>query len=271
MPKIVKWLIVFVILFMPDAHAGESLSIGGTGGDLGSMRIMGAEFKRSYPDVSVEVLTSLGSGGGIRAVSAGVIDISISSRPPKKSEMSSVIEYFAYASTALVFATNSKASVGPLNVRNLEKIFSQEKRMWSDGSPLRLVLRPKRDGDYKLLIKAFPTLKNSISEQVRLRSNIGTTDQDAANFLEKLSGSFGLTSLSLISGEKRKLRLLPLQGVSPTTENIKNGKYPLNKTYYMVTKSPAKKVTNLFIKFLKSEAGQKVLIETGHVPLQIAK
>ena len=65
----------------PSAAGAEMLKIGGTGGDLGTMRLLGSAFERIHGDVTVKVLPSLGSGGGIRAVQAGAIDIAVSSRP----------------------------------------------------------------------------------------------------------------------------------------------------------------------------------------------
>lgn len=53
----------------PSAGLAETLKIGGTGGDLGTMRQLGEAFTAKHPGVTVEVLPSLGSGGGVEITS----------------------------------------------------------------------------------------------------------------------------------------------------------------------------------------------------------
>ena len=65
-------------LGLASAGQAETLKIGGTGGDLGTMRLLGKAFAERNPGVTVTVLPSLGSGGGIKAVLAGAIDIGLS-------------------------------------------------------------------------------------------------------------------------------------------------------------------------------------------------
>ena len=58
------------------AQAAETrLRIGGTGAALGVMSRLAAAFAEQEPGVAVEVLPSLGSSGGIRALGEGAIDI----------------------------------------------------------------------------------------------------------------------------------------------------------------------------------------------------
>ena len=61
----------------PSAGLAESLKIGGTGGDLGTIKQICKAFQKSHAGVTVDVLPSLGSGGGIKAVLAGAIDIGL--------------------------------------------------------------------------------------------------------------------------------------------------------------------------------------------------
>ena len=54
--------------------------------DTQSAGILGAAFAEANPGVTVTILPSLGSGGGIKAVLAGAIDIGLSARPSKATE-----------------------------------------------------------------------------------------------------------------------------------------------------------------------------------------
>lgn len=61
-------------IFCSSVLAGEEIKIGGAGSALGSMKMLGAAFEKKHPGVKVVVLPSLGSIGGIKAVSKGALD-----------------------------------------------------------------------------------------------------------------------------------------------------------------------------------------------------
>ena len=74
----------------------------------------------------------------------------------------------------------------------------------------------------------------------------------------------GITGVS--SARKRDVKITGFDGMIPTFENVKNGKYGLYRPLYLVTgPSPSKKVMD-FIKFSTSEEGQQVLRNNGTVP-----
>src|SRR5258708_1091963 len=65
------------------AAATEEIRIGGTGNALGPMHVLGQAFAKANPGVTVTVLPSLGSGGGIKAAANGAVQIAVSSRTLK--------------------------------------------------------------------------------------------------------------------------------------------------------------------------------------------
>lgn len=68
-----------------SAHADE-LRIGGSGAALGTMRLLADAFSVKNPEVRITVAPSLGSGGGIKALAGGAIDLAVTSRPMDESE-----------------------------------------------------------------------------------------------------------------------------------------------------------------------------------------
>ncbi|HSQ05996.1 MAG TPA: substrate-binding domain-containing protein, partial [Burkholderiales bacterium] len=67
--------------------SAEELQIGGTGGALPVMRLVGDAFTRVHPAVTVAIVPSLGSGGGIKAALDGAISMAVSSRPLQPGEV----------------------------------------------------------------------------------------------------------------------------------------------------------------------------------------
>ncbi|MBT5861171.1 MAG: hypothetical protein HOH89_08470, partial [Alphaproteobacteria bacterium] len=59
--QFVGGLIAAAVWMTPQWAAAETLTISGTGGDLGAMQMVGDAFQALHPDIEVQVLPSLGS------------------------------------------------------------------------------------------------------------------------------------------------------------------------------------------------------------------
>ena len=167
--------LVFTALLGGRADAVE-IKLGGTGGDLGTMRMLGAAYKEKNPGTKVIVFPSLGSGGGIRAVIAGAIDLSISSRPLKEEERQAGVRDFPYGKTALVVATAGQQTLQDLTFRKLIDLYAKREITWPDGRPVRLVLRPMNDGDTKLVEEQIDGMAMAFRAAEKRGTAIGRTD-----------------------------------------------------------------------------------------------
>ena len=244
------------------------LKMGGTGGDLGTLRLLAKSYMARNPDVKITVFPSLGSGGGIRAVAAGAIDLSISTRPLNEQERATGLRDFTYGKTALVLASSGQHTLLNLTLRDVVDLYTNNRLTWPDGHIIRVILRPMNDSDTKLVEKQIDGMEAAFHAAEKRGATIGGSDQDAAEALEKRPDAVGFTSLSLIKGENRDLSPLPLNGVAPTVETLEAGQYPLVKTFYMVMKNSATEAARAFVAFLKSPAGANILRQTGHIPVE---
>jgi phosphate transport system substrate-binding protein len=69
----------------------------------------------------------------------------------------------------------------------------------------------------------------------------------------------------------RPIKLLPMDGVAATTENVKNRSYPLMRVLNLVTKSQPAGLSKQFIEYARSEAVYDIVKEQYFVPLATAK
>ena len=93
---------------------------------------------------------------------------------------------------------------------------------------------------------------------------IATTDQDSADALEKTPGAVGISTLALILSERRPLKALVLNGVTPSPKAIADGAYPYYKTMFMVVGSKTSQLARDFIDFVRSPEGRNILTQNGH-------
>lgn len=244
--------------------AAEELKIGGSGAALGTMQLLGGAVTAANPDIRVTVVASLGSGGSIRAVVAGAIDLAVTSRPMNESERDLGAVETEYARTPFVFAISTKSKVTAITSTELAAIYAGKMVKWPDGSPIRIVLRPASDIDTEIVKSLSPEIARALSAaEARHGVRFSVNDQDAANDLEQIPGAIGPSSLALILSEKRALRALKLDGREPTTHNGATGSYPYYKRLFLVTGAKRSAAVERFVAFMQSPAGRKILAGNG--------
>jgi phosphate transport system substrate-binding protein len=262
--------IAIVLLFagaLPagNAAAAETLRVGGTGSAIGMLQQVGAEFTAAT-GVKVDVVTSLGSSGSIRALADGLLDIAVPARPLKSDETAAGLRQVAVLRTAYVMATSNSKANG-LKSADLAKIFASEKSIWADGTPIRIILRPQSDTDTALLGQLFTGMGEAL-EAARRRPEVPTaaTDQDNAALAERTAGSLTGTTMTQIKTEHRNLHVVPLDGVEPTLANFENGAYRYAKKLHIIVRRDSSAGAQQFLDFLYSPPGVKALRETETLP-----
>lgn len=253
-----------------SASSKETLIISGTGSSIGTMQLMAKGFQKKHPHVNVDVLPSIGTTGGIRAVRKDKIDIGLSNRLLGPEERSAEIIEEPYGRTAFIFGARDSNPAKGFTLAEIEEIYSGKRKNWPDGTPIRLILRPVSDTFSVYLASINPGLK-SASEKAHSIPGVfvGNTDQEAAVHIEKTPGSLGTTSSSVVAAGKRKIKALSVDGVAPTLSNVSAGKYPYAMTLSLVYKRDKYRgAVKDFIEFVFSRDGQKILSDNGHVTLQ---
>lgn len=243
----------------------EVLTIGGTGAALGTMRQLGEAYARQNPGLSVQVMPSMGSGGGIKALLAGAIQLAVSARPLRDAEVKGGAKAVEYGRTPFVFATQSSNKARGITSQELVEIYAGRLERWPDGTPIRLVLRPAGESDSETIKSISPALREAkaLAEQ-RKGMLFAITDQDAADTLESSPGSFGPATLALLISEKRALKALALDGVQPEPRSIADGRYPLAKSMLLVLGPRSNATARGFVEFARSPAGREILQRNGY-------
>ncbi len=243
----------------------ETLRTGGTGAALVTLRLLGAAFAKTEPDIVIEVVEGLGSSGAMAAVAAGALDFCVSGRPPGDADDRS-LRASILARSPIGFVS-SHPSPGDIRVADLSDLFGSATSVWPDGKPVRVVLRPKNDSDSSLLASTFPEMSAAI-EKVRARPEVpvAATDQDNARLAQALPDSLAFMTLMQLQTEKLRLRFLTIDGVAPTLANFQSGKYPYGKILHLVVSSRNSPARDRFLAFVRSPVGEAVLRENGSLP-----
>ncbi|MEM5493047.1 substrate-binding domain-containing protein [Hoeflea sp. AS16] len=253
---------VLTLCFTPfSAAQAETLRIGGTGSATVLMERLGAAFAASEAGTTVEIIPGLGSSGSIAAAMDNVLDLAISARPLKPVE-TGLSEVAAVRTPYGLVSSNPNP--GDISSADVAAFFSSPTSTWADGSPVRVILRPRNESDTALLGQTFPGMETAI-DQVRERVDvpIAATDQDNLEMAKAIDGSLVGTSLAQVVTESHQIQFLTIDGVEPTLENLDNGQYPYTKLYRFIYAENSTPLVQRFLAFVNSGDGAILLREAG--------
>ncbi len=265
------WSKMFVLVLACIAslacNAGaEQIKIGGTGSALATMKWLAEAYQQSHPEDKIVVLPSLGSGGGIKAVLAGAIQIALSSRPLKPSEVGQGAIGQEIGRTPFAFVVAQNVQAEAITEQDLAEIYSAKRVAWSDGTRIRIILRPTVDSDTAMVESISPAIKQATTEAARRSGMVlAVTDQDNANYLVKIPGAFGTMTLAQINSEHLPLKALRFNGVEACTAAVAEGKYPLSKPLVLVIAPGCSPAARQFVDFINSPSGREILAKVGYM------
>lgn len=268
----VRMVLVFltvagVMMNVSPAFA-EVIRIGGAGSALDTVMLLSSAYSIKHPDCKIHVLPSIGSSGAIKAISQGALEIGLISRGLKPEELRLGLRVTSVARTPFVFVVGRSVPVSGVTHDDLLKILKDNILTWPNGERIRVVLRPAADADTIIARRISPemsvTIGNALAREGML---MALTNHEALDLIEKTPGSFGFSSLSQIEAEKRSIKMLSYNGVSPTAKNLAAGAYPHSMKFSLIIKPDVSPSVRHFIEFVRSKEGQMILKKTGNLPI----
>jgi phosphate transport system substrate-binding protein len=241
-----------MVFSMTTAHAGtQRLTLTGSSTVAPLVNEIARRFEAQFPGVRIDVQTG-GSSRGINDVRKGVADIGLVSRALKPGEED--LHAYTIALDGIGLIVHARNPVVSLDKQQVVDIFTGKITRWNavGGDDARITVINKAEGRSTLeLFLAYFQLKNSA---IRPQVIIG----DNAQGIKTITGNrnaIGYVSIGAAEYESRRavpLRLLALDGVASSVDNVRNGNFPLSRPLNLVTASAAQGLARQFITFAQS-------------------
>lgn len=257
-------LCVAACLVAPAAVA-ETLTIPGSGNPE---YILG-ELARAYNSQQnlhrVVVPPTIGTAGAIREVSAGTATLGRVGRPLKDKELSLGLTYLPIGRDPVAFVGGAGVTAKGISTQQAIDIFTGKVGNWRDlgGKPgaIRAVGREITDASRQAIMKEIPAFENL---QYHDGVKIVLLDPQSIELLDRYPASFGFLNRSQLSAARTGLKVLALDGVEPTAENVKAGRYKLWAEVGLIYKESAlTEAGRSFIAFIGSPRGKELLRAHG--------
>jgi len=258
-------LVLFIFLAAPYCKALAAESLIGSGCSVSVPGYLNDLAKEYEKETGVKMLV-LGGGSirGLTDLQAGRIDFAASC-VSKSSNDPEDFEFIVACWDALVFIvhkSNPVTNISPDQVRN---IYEGKITNWRElGGPdlplISIISTPKGMGGIGEALSKMILKGKIVSKQMNSSLQASSTaiwEQLVEDMPEGFAGTgFG-------SARKRNVRMLNVNGVSPTKENIISGRYPYRRPLFLVIKKNPRPEIRRFVDFVLSKKGQTLISSYG--------
>lgn len=227
---------------------------------------IGKRFEKLNPGVRVDVQSG-GSSRGIADARSGVADVGMASRALKSEESDLLGHRIAMDGVGIIL--NQRNPLKSLTDEQVKAIYTGKIVNWKElgGENRKITVVNKAEGRSTLeLFLHYFKLKNP---DIRAHVVIGDNQQGIKTVAGN-PGAIGYVSIGAAEYEEAHntpIRLLPMDRIAATTENVRNGSFPLSRPLNLVTKGTPTGLVKRFIEFSQSKVINDLVDEQYFVPL----
>ena len=139
------------------------------------------------------------------------------------------------------------------------------------GSTINVVSREEGSGTRGAFIELFGVQeKNADGEKVDLTTNTAIVTNSTAVMLTTVAGDANAIGYASLGSLDDSNKILQIDGVDATVENIKDGSYKISRPFNIVTQDGLNDAAQDFVNFILSSDGQAVVEKSGYIPLDDA-
>ncbi len=235
-------------------------------------------FMEANPEVEVSV-TGGGSGTGIAALLNGTTDICMASRKMKQKETDLAAQKglrpteFVVARDGIAVVVNPTNPVDALTLEQIKKIYTGEYSNWNKvGGPdekIVVLSRESSSGTYVFF------QKNVLQKQdYRQDALLMPATSSIIQSVSSDKGGIGYVGLGYALEAAGKVKMLGVKAdddaapVVPSEETVDSGEYSIARPLQLYTAGQPQQAAKSFIDFCLSPEGQKIVRQTGYVPVK---
>jgi phosphate transport system substrate-binding protein len=245
----------------PNGLGGGRFLLSTGGGAQGQVTALAKRFTELHPGMNW-LIENVGSDAGVGLVVSRHSDLGAISRDLTPAERGTVsLEPLGVVGTGV--AVNPDNPIKGLTLQQVRQVFTGEMTNWSQlggpDVPIQVFLRDtaaatRQSFDDFVFAANAPEYASSAA--------IVGSNAEMTRSIHSFAGAIGMATLKQATVDDPKLRLLAIDGVPATMAALNDGSYQIRRPLYLVyptDPSKMKKDVKLFVEFVRSPDGQKIL------------
>jgi phosphate transport system substrate-binding protein len=175
---------------------------------------------------------------------------------------------------AFVFLVSQKNPLASLTAQQIRDIYAGRIKQWDEiggkDETIMAFQRPANSGSQTVMLAKVmqgEKMREPLQEE-KVKSMGGAVKRVASyrNATQSIGYSFRYYATKMQNSAD--IKLLAVNGIEPSVENIRNGVYPFTVDVFMVTAGEPKSSTRKLMDWMLGAVGQKLIQDTGYVPLK---
>ena len=190
-------------------------------------------------------------------------------------ENSTQFKYTQIGTEAFVFFVNKENPINNLTTEQIQKIYSGEITNWKEvggyDEEITAFQRNEGSGSQSMLIRFMDGKKIMPAPTEQVNDWMSGIVEDVAADYKNSKGAIGFSFRYYIEGiiKNPNIKMLSIDGVEPSVENVKNGSYPVTTGLYAVTyEGNDNPNVDKLLNWVLSDEGQYIIEETGYVGIK---
>ena len=225
--------------------------------------ILSEQFMEDNQDVTI-TYDATGSGTGIEAAATGTCDIGLASRNLKDAEVEKGLAATTVALDGIAIIVNENCPVDDLTVEQIAAIFTGEITDWADfGGKGEIACIGREAGSGTR--DGFESITKTTDKCVLAQELTSTGAVIAA--VKSSANAIGYASYAAVEGQTG-IKVLTVEGVACTSENIVDGSYVIQRPFNLVTLAEGElsEAAQAFFDYMLSEDAAELITLAGAVP-----
>ncbi|HXX57911.1 MAG TPA: phosphate ABC transporter substrate-binding protein [Thermodesulfovibrionales bacterium] len=196
-----------------------------------------------------------GSGAGIKATLSGTVDIGGVSRDLKEEELKQGLVPYEIGLGAVGLVVNKGVPIDNLTAKQVKELLTGKIKNWKavggPDLPVKVVISTPgcacREEFQEMVMDKEPYVEGAAVSPMKTLSDT----------VKNTPGGVGPLATAVI--DPGKVKVIKIDGIAPTPENVKNKKYKASRPINLITKGPATGKAKEFIDFMLSPEGQALV------------
>lgn len=242
------------------------IRLSGPGAALPVVEEIAEVYQRDHPELTFAFDEGTNSGGAIRGVVEGTLDVAVVNRPLEESEASAELAHVPVARDALVFAIHLPNAIEELSSAQVRGLYAGTISDWADlgGAPGPVVVLDRDEDESARKLGLIPLMGG---QPVAARTTVLAKAGEMVAALESTPNAIGYSSLGLLRlRDSAQVRVLALDGVTPAAESVASGAYPPHLTIGIVTRADPREELTAFVDYVRGAGGRAILDGLGYAP-----
>lgn len=260
-------LVMTVSVMTLGASAEKLTGAVSTNGSTSMEKVIGILSEQFMEDNDKVTITydATGSGSGIEAVANGTCDIGLSSRNLKDAEAEKGLTATTLALDGIAVIVNENCPVDDLTVEQIAAIFTGEITDWADfGGKGEIACIGREAGSGTR--DGFESITGT-TDKCALAQELTSTGAVIAA-VKSSENAIGYASFAAVEGQTG-IKVLTVEGVACTEENIANGTYVIQRPFNLITLNDAQlsQQAQAFFDYMLSQDAAGLIAKAGAVPM----